>query len=227
MKESIKKIQELAEKHHIKPYEIGKKTSVSTNTASSILKNTHKNPKTKTVQIILDYLLEFENKNYLSQDWHVENQIKHVGKYVKEPASEYLKIAVPYYDIEFAAGFEDFSQNLTTQPTSYITHPFFNGCDYVIRASGQSMAKIIKHGDAIGIVKINSWQEFLPFGEIYAIVTKDNYRMIKVITAGKTDNTFTLISKPTDNKKEEFPPQQINKTQILHIFKVQASSYLF
>lgn len=51
--------------------------------------------------------------------------------------------------------------------------------------------------------------------------------MIKVISKGKDDKHYTLISKPTDTKKDEFPPQQIKKDTILHLFKVQASSRLF
>lgn len=134
---------------------------------------------------------------------------------------------VPYYDIDFTASFLEIENNQTIKPDSYISHPFFKGCDYVVRASGQSMAKVIAHGDAIGLIKIENWQDFFPLGEIYAIVTNNGFRMIKVITKGQSDETYTLISKPTDGKKEEFPPQQINKDQILSIFKVQASSHLF
>lgn len=134
---------------------------------------------------------------------------------------------VPYFDVEFTAGFLEVENNNSILPYSYISHPFFKGCDYVVRASGQSMAKVICHGDAIGLVKINNWKEFFPFGEIYAIVTNDGFRMVKIITKGETDETYTLISKPTDSKKDEFPPQQIKITSILSIFKVQASSHLY
>lgn len=141
--------------------------------------------------------------------------------------AQIIKQSVPFYDIDFTSSFLEITNNQSTTPDSYITHPFFNGCDYVVRNSGQSMAKVINHGDAIGLVKLNNWQEFFPFGEIYAIVTNDNLRMIKVITKGETDEHYTLISKPTDSKRNEFPPQQIKKSSILSIFKVQASSHLF
>jgi DNA-binding XRE family transcriptional regulator len=134
---------------------------------------------------------------------------------------------VPYYDLDFTAGFLEVTNNQGTKPDSYINHPFFKGCDYVVRASGQSMAKVISHGDAIGLIKLNNWQDFFPFGEIYAIVTNDNFRMIKVITQGDSEEHYTLISKPTDGKKDEFPPQQIKKSSISAIFRVQASSHLF
>lgn len=148
---------------------------------------------------------------------------------VNEPNVPYSisNLGVPYYDIDFTAGFLEIENNQQTKPDHYVTHPFFQGCDYIVRASGQSMAKIIKHGDAIGLVEIKNWNEFIPLGEIYAIVTKNHFRMIKIITKGEDKSSFTLISKPMDGKKEEFPPQQIKKEQILSIFRVQASSHLF
>lgn len=166
---------------------------------------------------------EIEKKNDLSIRFH------NYSNKVSEPNSEYEKSrkGVPFYDVDFTAGFLEVENNQSIQPNSYIDHPFFKGCDYVVRASGQSMAKVICHGDAIGLIKIENWTEFFPFGEIYAIVTKDGFRMIKIITVGQFEDTYTLISKPTDSKKDEFPPQQIKKDKILSIFKVQASSHLF
>ena len=134
---------------------------------------------------------------------------------------------VPYYDVDFTSSFLEVENNQQNTPNYYISHPFFIGCDMVVRNSGQSMAKVIAHGDAIGLVRLNNWRDFFPFGEIYGIVTTDNLRMIKVITKGESENSYTLISKPTDSKKDEFPNQQIKIKSILHIFKVQASSHLF
>lgn len=68
---------------------------------------------------------------------------------------------VPYYDIDFTAGFLEVENNNQIKPDSYINHPFFKGCDYVVRASGQSMAKVIAHGDAIGLIKIDNWRVFM------------------------------------------------------------------
>lgn len=146
-----------------------------------------------------------------------------------EPNYEYqnIKNAVPYYDIEFTSSFLIVENNQQTRPDSYISHPFFKGCDFVARNSGQSMSKIIKHGDAIGLVEVKGWQDFFVLNEVYAIVTINNQRMVKIIRAGETPDSFTLISKPSDGKLDEFPPQQIKKDQILSIFKVQASSHLF
>lgn len=140
---------------------------------------------------------------------------------------ELKETGTPYYDIDFTASFLEVVNNQQTKPDSYISHPFFKNCDFVVRASGQSMAKVIKHGDAIGLVEIKGWKDFLPLGEIYAIVSTNGFRMIKIISKGETKDSYTLISKPSDNKKDEFPNQEIKKKHILSIFKVQASSHLF
>jgi hypothetical protein len=166
---------------------------------------------------------EIENL-FSSRDTETENFEN--NNELNEPSENYNK-GVPYYDVDFTAGFLEVTNNQDVKPDSYIDHPFFKGCDYVVRASGQSMAKVISHGDAIGLIKINNWQDFFPLGEIYAIVTTNHFRMIKVITKGETEDTYTLISKPTESKKDEFPHQQIKKTSISAIFKVQASSHLF
>lgn len=159
--------------------------------------------------------------NNLQKDEVAYKMIKDHRKTVTAPKG------VPYYDVDFTASFVEVENNQQSNPDHYVTHPFFTGCDFIVRASGQSMAKIIKHGDAIGLLEVRDWQSFMPLGEIYAIVTTNGFRMIKIVTKGDADDTYTLLSKPSDSKVHEFPPQQIKKKHILSIFKVQASSHLF
>lgn len=192
-------------------YKIAEDTGISQVGIDKILNGTTKKPTKNTLEILKSYL----NNSYIKKETQVVEIITDIEK------------GVPYYDIDFTSSFLEIVNNQSTKPDSYIDHPFFRGCDFVVRNSGQSMAKIICHGDAIGLVKLNNWQEFFPFGEVYAIVTNDGFRMIKVITKGETEENYTLLSKPTDSKKDEFPPQQIKKSSIVSIFKVQASSHLF
>jgi hypothetical protein len=49
--------------------------------------------------------------------------------------------------------------------------------------------KVICHGDAIGLIKVKKLERIFPFGEIYAIVTIDNFRMIKIVTK-ENDNYY-------------------------------------
>jgi hypothetical protein len=235
MKTINNRISSLIEKLGITPYEFSKRMGNSRpDTLYNLLNNNDSQPSPKTLNKIKDsfpnvnysWLLTGEGEMFNEENTNIDKVAEDPEKY-KTSKKEVVKTGVPYYDVDFTAGFLEVENSGTNIPDSYISHPFFKGCDYVVRASGQSMAKVICHGDAIGLVKIDNWREFFPFGEIYAIVTKDNFRMVKVITKGENEDTYTLISKPTDSKKDEFPPQQIKKQNISALFKVQAASHLF
>ena len=187
--------------------------------------NKNSKPNASNLKVLAEYFDVDQTWLITGKQYGVSKKDDLIGL-VSEPNSDYKK-GVPYYDVEFTSSYLEVENDQTITPTSYINHPFFIGCDMVVRNSGQSMAKLICHGDAVGLVRIPNWHDFFPLGEVYAIVTTNGFRMIKIITEGKDDDHYTLISKPTDNKKEEFPPQQIKKTSILQIFKVQASSHLF
>lgn len=203
------------DKRGLTSYALSKETGISESTLGRII-NKNSKPNTVNIKVLCEYF-------GVSESWLLTGIDS-----LNDTQSEYeLKKGTPYYDVEFTAGFMDVTNNQQQQPDSYVTHPFFAGCDYIVRASGQSMSKIIKHGDAIGLRKVDDWINFLPFGEVYAIVTKSGLRMVKIITAGSSDDTFTLISKPGDSKIDEFPPQEIKKELIKHVFKVHASSHLF
>ncbi|MDY7396289.1 hypothetical protein UMM65_13645 [Aureibaculum sp. 2210JD6-5] len=106
----------------------------------------------------------FLNKFLESFNMEMENFTKlTVGQpeidYEKENNSEK---GTPYYDVDFTASFLEVENSQQSKPDSYVTHPFFVGCDFIVRASGQSMVKVIKHGDAIGLFKLRTgWSFYL------------------------------------------------------------------
>lgn len=218
------RITELLEKKGITAYTLSNETGLSQATLSRII-NRNTKPNASNLKAISDYFDVDQTWLLTGKEYGVSRKEDAID-IVSEPDIEQFK-GVPYYDVEFTSSYLEVENNQTIRPTSYISHPFFIGCDMVVRNSGQSMAKLIAHGDAVGLVRIENWREFFPLGEVYAIVTRNNFRMIKIITEGKDDEHYTLLSKPTDSKKDEFPPQQIKKESILQIFKVQASSHLF
>lgn len=161
--------------------------------------------------------------------WLITGEEKEHQNLVLEENENYQlsEKGVPYYDVEFTAGFDFVENNQDNKPSKYISHPDFAQSEFVVRNSGQSMAKVIKHGDSIGLIHLPMWTEFLALGEIYAIVLQDNRRLVKVITKGDSKDTYTLLSKPMESKRDEFPPQQIKKSFIKHVFKVDACSSKF
>ena len=107
--------------------------------------------------------------------------------------------------------------NQNINPTFYINFKPFNDADYWVNVTGKSMSPFISHGDLIAIKKINNWREFLPFGEIYAIIT-DEFRTVKIITKSEANDFFKLVPY---SKDPVFTEQEIPKKLINHIFAVK------
>lgn len=227
MDEVVKKIRVLAEKHGVSSYEIGEKTSVSTKTAYNILNSETISPRKKTLNIVLEFLLGFENKYELKEEWHTEKMIAKHGIAAQENEAHYARGGVPFFDVDFATGFDLFFNDQTIQPLYYVTDPYFKDCDFIARASGKSMERVIKHGEAVGFKIIDNWKDFFTLGEIYGVVTKNDLRTIKIVSKGDNNEHYTLISKPYHENKDEFKPQPIPKKMIRHVFRVVASKYLF
>lgn len=79
----IEIIKDLADKHNISPYEIGQKTSISQSSAHKIFSGKQKNPKDKTLNIILEYL---ENA-IVGTEAQYEATEKYSKKYLKSTAA--------------------------------------------------------------------------------------------------------------------------------------------
>lgn len=87
-----------------------------------------------------------------------------------------------------------------------------------MRASGDSMKPLISNGDIIALKVIPDWSEFLPMNEIYAIMTTNDLRTVKVIRKGPDNEHFTLHA-----INEEYEDQEIKKETITKVFKVLGS----
>ena len=128
-----------------------------------------------------------------------------------------MERGVPYYDVDFIGGFDLVFNAQNVHPEYYIDHPLYNKADCWCNVSGHSMEPVISHGDTIALKRVQDWADFLPFGEIYAIVT-DEHRTIKRVTrSDRGDDFFTLVP---ENKAEEYRAQDIPKRLITHVFKV-------
>jgi predicted transcriptional regulator len=126
---------------------------------------------------------------------------------------------VPYYDVDFVGGFDMVLNDQTLNPNFYIDFKPFNDADLWINITGKSMSPFISHGDIVALKKIESWKDFLLFGEIYALVT-DEFRTIKIVGKGIDKDHLTLIPY---NKGKEFSEQQIPARLINHLFRVKGS----
>lgn len=131
--------------------------------------------------------------------------------------SEYK--GVPYYDVDFIGGFDLVVSDNTINPSFYIDFSPFNDADYWVNITGKSMSPFISHGDIVALKRFDSWNDFILFGEIYAIVTED-FRTIKIVGKGEDKEHLSLIPY---NKSPEFSQQDIPKRLIKNMFKVKGS----
>jgi len=126
------------------------------------------------------------------------------------------KAGVPYYDVDFLGGFDIVFNDQTAMPSYYINFKPFEKATCWCNITGHSMEPEIHHGDIIALREIEDFS-FLPYGETYAIVTKNDMRTVKKIGPGDTRDTYKLIPA---NKSGDYAPQEIKKKDILHVFEV-------
>lgn len=124
-------------------------------------------------------------------------------------------IGIPYYNVDFTAGFDIMFDPQNATPHSYANGPLFEGADYIVKCSGDSMSPKIPNGCYIGLKQI-AIADIL-FGEIYAIVT-DSWRTIKYIRKSKSDNNLLLVPE----NKIDYDEQELQITKVRSVWMVMA-----
>ena len=131
-----------------------------------------------------------------------------------------VHVGRPYYNVDFAMGFDPSANDQTVTPEYMIDFDPYNKCDCWCNAMGNSMYPTISPGDKIAIKEVRDPKSCLISGEIYAIVTTNDLRTIKRVR--DNGDTITLIP---DNK--EYTEQTISKELILKVYKVMGSVKMF
>lgn len=132
-----------------------------------------------------------------------------------QPQISYTK-GVPYYNVDFIGGFDLILNDQTVNPEYLIDFKKYNEATCWCNVTGHSMEPEITHGDIIALKKIEDIS-FLPFGEVYAIVTTNDMRTIKRIGPASDASCYSLI--PT-NKSPEYGIQELPRNMVRHIFHV-------
>lgn len=157
-------------------------------------------------QLNMDWLLTGEGDMYKSD----------------EPAPEisYTE-GVPYYDEIFECGFEELTAPSSENPDFLIRMPGYEKATLWCNASGQSMEPEINNGDIIALKRIDDFS-FLPFGDIYGIITTNGMRTIKRLGKSSDPTCYRLI--PTN---KEYDEQDIPKDKILIVYRVMGAMKAF
>lgn len=123
-------------------------------------------------------------------------------------------LAVPVYDIEFTAGFTNLIKDSSPQILAMLSIPEVQGCDYVIRAKGDSMADYINDRDWIGI-KVIQDRNVIAYSYPHAIVTSD-LNLLKFLKKSKDENKIVLHS--MNSFYEDF---EIEKNKIIELYIIK------
>lgn len=154
----------------------------------------------------------------LNMEWLIAGQgemLKSSTSTAEQP-SKSLSRGVPYYNIDFLGGFDLIFNDSSTVPEYLIDFREFNRATCWCNITGHSMEPEINHGDIIALREIPDLS-FIPYGEIYAIVTTTGMRTVKRIGPSSKPDCYSLI--PT-NKSPEYGIQEIPKSAICRIYEV-------
>ena len=126
-------------------------------------------------------------------------------------------IGQPYYDVDFIGGFDLVLNNQAINPEYNIDFRPYNKPGVIwCNITGHSMEPKISHGDIIAIKEVSDWQNYLTYGEIYAIVTQNELRTVKIIRKASQEANFRLVPINTS----QYDEQEIPKTMVLKVFEV-------
>lgn len=168
--------------------------------------------------------LSFSNKDFklildatgLSPEWLKTGEgEKYSGAGVEALGESNAITSKPFYDVDFALGFATMYNDTPNVPSKYVSVPGYERADFWCRTSGDSMQPMINGGDMIALKEVLDWQDFLPLNEVYAIITTNDLRTVKVVRKGSDDIHLTLHA-----YNEAYEDQEISKETISKVFKV-------
>lgn len=153
----------------------------------------------------------------LSAEWLITGRGPMLKSEQVLPEINYEYKGAPYYNVDFTGGFDLVPNDQTMNPDYYINYQPYNKPGVMwCNVTGHSMEPEINHGDTIAIKELSDWRIYLPFGEIYGIVTTE-HRTIKRVAKAENEGFIKLI--PT-NKSPEYSPQEIPLQIIQKVFLV-------
>lgn len=180
-----------------------------------VSKSYFNNTKNISAKVLSDIVRVYSD---LSSDWLLTGN----GEMEKSssPVINYERKGSPYYNVDFIGGFDLVLNDQTINPDYYIDFEPYNKEGLIwCNITGHSMEPVINHGDIIAIREIKDWHSYIPYGEIYAIVTTNNLRTVKIIRKGDDTYSYKLIPINTAG----YDTQDISMDKIYKVFEVVGS----
>ncbi|WP_273087842.1 hypothetical protein [Capnocytophaga gingivalis] len=177
----------------------------------------------KKVRRILEGFFERVELEYENRDEDEERERTEIPILITNEMSK--DVLVPYYDVDFAGGWN--SDELFTQhkPSFFITIPDFKRAELACNLIGNSISQRIKSGSIIGLRKVNDWQTYFPTNEVYAVVMQNNLRTVKLVRRAKEKGFIELVPAPLPEYND--PPYQtetVPEDYIVEFYQVVATA---
>jgi len=122
-----------------------------------------------------------------------------------------------YSDIDVTGGNDNLFDDGRTLPTGYIHIPNFEDCDKAFPLYGDSMYPKYQAGQIILCKEFTEWRDFVPYGEVFLIIT-DSLRMVKYVKKASTMENYLLVS-----ENEHFEDFEVPKHRIQRMFLVKGA----
>lgn len=157
----------------------------------------------------------------ISYNWLLTGEGEMINKIDTPQLS--LTSGVPYYDEDFMLGFDEIlpTGSSNDAPEYLINMPGFEKATLWCNASGHSMEPEINNGDIIALKRIEDIS-FLPYGDVYGIITTNGLRTIKRLGRSSREGYYRLI--PTN---KDFDEQEIPINKIALVFRVMGAMKAF
>lgn len=116
---------------------------------------------------------------------------------------------VPYFDESFECGFDELTPSNVYNPDYLIRMPGYEKATLWCNATGHSMEPEISNGDIIALQLIED-PSFLPFGDVYGIITTNGMRTVKRLGRSSREGFYRLIPTNKEYDEQEIPIRMIS-----------------
>lgn len=177
----------------------------------------------KKVRRTLEGFFERVEMEYENRDEDEERECSEIPILITDKMSK--DVLVPYYDVDFAGGWSSEELFAQHKPSFFITIPDFKRAELACNLIGNSISQRIKSGSIIGLRKVEDWQTYFPTNEVYAVVTRNNLRTVKLARRAKEKGFIELVPAPLPEYND--PPYQtetVPQDYIVEFYQVVATA---
>ncbi len=130
---------------------------------------------------------------------------------------------VPYYNLDFAGGWDSENVFGNSEPSFFISNPEFERAEFACNLIGKSISCRIPNGAIIGLRELKDWQIYFPTNEIYALIMQNGVRTVKIVKISKDRTTLTLIPDPLpQDNRTEYEVEEVKVDFVKRFFQVVA-----